>query len=437
MAPYDVRQGHFVGAGVNMVTRSGANQFRGSALLVDPRQRSRRHRGEGARPSTRARSTTTATAAGRRARSSRTGCSSSAATRTTSSRSRERRSAPTRAARRWRGNVTRVLASDLDALSAYLKTNFGYDTGPYEDYPFETPAKRYLAKLDYNFNNRNKVSVRYLQLDSQTPVLVSNSSSLGAGSRRSSTIGPQLRELQLRDPREHQVGRRRVELDPGLQHGQQPDRRLHQERREPAAERIAVPVRGHPRGDERLHVVRLRALYAREPAPLPHVPDAGQLHLEPLAATRSPSAGPSSATTPTTCSSRDPRASTSTTRSPTSTPTRTTTWRTRTGRLRPSRSRSSRSRWNNIPGQTEPLQPLDVWYGGVYAQDEWQASHNLKITYGLRVDVLVLRRHRLPRTRTPTPSRSATRAATRSSTRRGSCRTPSCSGRRASASTGT
>jgi hypothetical protein len=44
-------------------------------------------------------------------------------------------------------------------------------------------------------------------------------------------------------------------------------------------------------------------------------------------------------------------------------------------------------RWNNIPGQTKPLQPLDVWYGGLYAQDEWQASRNIKLTYGLRVDV--------------------------------------------------
>ena len=64
------------------------------------------------------------------------------------------------------GNVSRVLASDLDTLSAYLKQNFSYDTGAYENLPAETPAKRYLLRTDYNMNNSNKVSFRYSQLDS-------------------------------------------------------------------------------------------------------------------------------------------------------------------------------------------------------------------------------------------------------------------------------
>ena len=79
------------------------------------------------------------------------------------------------------GNTTRVLASDLQALSSFLKSKFNYDTGGYEDYPFETPARRYLFRGDYNLNSTNKISVRYNQLDSDTDVLLSNSSSLGFG----------------------------------------------------------------------------------------------------------------------------------------------------------------------------------------------------------------------------------------------------------------
>ena len=32
------------------------------------------------------------------------------------------------------GSVTRVLESDLDALSKFLETNFDYDTGPFQGY---------------------------------------------------------------------------------------------------------------------------------------------------------------------------------------------------------------------------------------------------------------------------------------------------------------
>ena len=44
-------------------------------------------------------------------------------------------------------------------------------------------------------------------------------------------------------------------------------------------------------------------------------------------------------------------------------------------------------RWMNIPGLDKPTQPLEVWYTGLYAQDEWQATPRIKVTYGLRFDV--------------------------------------------------
>src|SRR5207249_3090214 len=84
------------------------------------------------------------------------------------------------------GNVTRVLASDLDSLSSYLKNSFNYVTGPYEGYDFKVPSTRFLARLDYNVSDRNKLSLRYNLLNSSSDILLSNSSSLGFGSRRSS-----------------------------------------------------------------------------------------------------------------------------------------------------------------------------------------------------------------------------------------------------------
>jgi hypothetical protein len=77
------------------------------------------------------------------------------------------------------GNTTRVLASDLDALSTFLNSRFNYDPGPYQGIDQTTPAKPFLVKSDYNINNQNKITFRYNQLDSSTPVILSGSSSLG------------------------------------------------------------------------------------------------------------------------------------------------------------------------------------------------------------------------------------------------------------------
>jgi outer membrane receptor protein involved in Fe transport len=180
VAPFDVRQGNFIGGAVNTVTRSGTNQLSAS---VYHRMRNEDFVGTEARGLTVNPGTFTFR---------NTGVWAGAPI----VRNRlfvfgnyenEKRSAPLHTftantgGQPVSGNVSRVLASDLDTLSAYLKQNFEYVTGPYQDLPAETPAKRYLLRTDYNLNNSNKISFRYSQLDSSDGKLISGSSSAGLG----------------------------------------------------------------------------------------------------------------------------------------------------------------------------------------------------------------------------------------------------------------
>jgi len=186
IAPYDVRQGNFVGAGVNMVTKSGGNRFSGSMFY---NTRNNNYVGTHAGPNTFDPGTFEYRNIGialggpviknklfffasyEDDKQTQPGTTFRAAT------------SPTDTG----ANVTRVLASDLDALSSYLQTNFNYATGPYEGYDFKIPSTRFLARLDFNLNEHNKINVRYNLLNSESDQLVSNSGSLGRGNRRSST----------------------------------------------------------------------------------------------------------------------------------------------------------------------------------------------------------------------------------------------------------
>ena len=77
------------------------------------------------------------------------------------------------------GNMTRVLTSDLLGLSSFLKTNFGYDTGPFDGLSQVTPGKPWIIKGTYNISNTSKLNFRYNRLTSSTDKNQSGSSSLG------------------------------------------------------------------------------------------------------------------------------------------------------------------------------------------------------------------------------------------------------------------
>jgi hypothetical protein len=184
VAPYDVRQGNFVGAGVNTVTRSGTNSFTGSGYY---RYRNQSFVGTDAAGNTVNPGTFKTTNAGEWVGGPIIqnrlfffeSFESQTDTRPLSTFVANPGGVPAG------GNTTRVLASDLDALSSFLSSKFNYNTGPYQNISKTTPGKPFLVKGDYNVNSQNKVTFRYNQLNSDTPVNLSTSSSLGNPGGRS------------------------------------------------------------------------------------------------------------------------------------------------------------------------------------------------------------------------------------------------------------
>ncbi len=70
-----------------------------------------------------------------------------------------------------------VKASDLQKFSSILKTKYGYETGPYENWGGDVDKNnKLLGKLDWNINTNNKLTVRYNYSESST---VSRPSSSG------------------------------------------------------------------------------------------------------------------------------------------------------------------------------------------------------------------------------------------------------------------
>jgi hypothetical protein len=75
------------------------------------------------------------------------------------------------------GNTSRVKQSDVDALTTYLTSKFNYNPGAFQGYPFVTKSDKAVARIDWNINDKHKLSVRGNLLLSKRDVGASSSNS--------------------------------------------------------------------------------------------------------------------------------------------------------------------------------------------------------------------------------------------------------------------
>ncbi|MCU0626112.1 MAG: carboxypeptidase regulatory-like domain-containing protein [Gemmatimonadaceae bacterium] len=392
IAPYDVRQGNFVGAGVNAVTRSGTNSYAGSVYRIQRDQGLVGTRagavpfnpgtfdfglwgGWASGPIVKDRLFFFANVEDDLLGQPGTIFRANAGGEPVS------------------GNTTRVLASDLQQLSGFLAQNFRYQTGPAGGYEFGTPSRRLLAKLDANLGERHKASLRYTQLDSRTDVTVSSSNALGFAAGRGGNpldflsfqnsnyaIGENIRSI---------VGEWNAQLTDRLSNNLIVGYTTNDESRD-FANRTAFPFVDILQQNTAytsfglepftpLNQLRYNTLQLQNNLTLAlgrHELTAGiagqRYRSENVFFPGSQSVYVYNSLQDFYTDANDYLANPNRTTSPVS-------------------LARFQLRYNNVPGLSEPLQPLDVFYGGAYLQDDFRPFDNLRLTIGVRADVPVFR----------------------------------------------
>jgi len=163
IAPYDVRQTNFIGGGVNAITKSGTNTFKGSLYTF---HRNENMRGDavygnpiaGARNIDR--NTTYGFTFGGPLIKNKLFLFANG----------EMAKTPT-VVNRWRAStdgvadpdnyISRTTINDLRTVSDYVKSKYGYDTGSFTDFPADENNYKLLVRLDWNMTDKHRVALRY------------------------------------------------------------------------------------------------------------------------------------------------------------------------------------------------------------------------------------------------------------------------------------
>ena len=163
ISPYDVRQTNFIGGGVNAITKSGTNTFKGSAYIY--------HRNENMRGDT----VDGEQIGGARAKDRSTTYGFTAGGPIIKNKlfffiNGEYSQIPT-VVNRWQGSangvadatnyISRTKLSDLQRVSDFVKNRYGYDTGSWTDFPANENNMKILARIDWNISSKHKLALRY------------------------------------------------------------------------------------------------------------------------------------------------------------------------------------------------------------------------------------------------------------------------------------
>lgn len=178
IAPYDVRQSNFIGGGVNAITKSGTNKFKGSAYIYYNNENMHGNRVNNEDLGERGKNGTTTygfTFGGPIIKDKLFFFANA-----------EYSKSPN-IVNRWQASedgkadatnyISRVPKSDLERVKQFLITKYGFNPGSYTDFPAEDNNLKLLGRVDWNINNDHHLAVRYNYTRNKTWNAVNNSSS--------------------------------------------------------------------------------------------------------------------------------------------------------------------------------------------------------------------------------------------------------------------